>query len=85
MSTENPYPDIHPFAFEVLTALRDSLPKTPDPAEEKKRNRDWFAGYALMGLLAGEHVSAAEGRTWAQQVAADAYEIADAMIKRSDA
>jgi len=44
--------------------------------------RDWFAGQALTGLLSwGEGPKSSD---WANIYAVDAYELADAMLKRRE-
>jgi hypothetical protein len=42
--------------------------------------RDWFAGQALVGLLANERINASDGAYTPKMAAEDAYTTADAML-----
>lgn len=56
--------------------------KLATPAFDPMTNlRDWFAGMAVVGILAGDHAPAGcDDQTWERNIAREAYRMADAMI-----
>lgn len=58
--------------------IKQAIQKTVERAYEGMSLRDWFAGQALVGLVADTDY--VRGRLWAE-VTVDCYGIADAMLK----
>ena len=78
-----------------MTKINDGGPAFPDPwgANELSRDastgmtlRDWFAGMALQGLLAGRKTVATDyANNYAKAILEDSYKYADAMLKAREA
>jgi hypothetical protein len=70
-----------------ISAFPTVLPKDWDSVNEGMTLRDYFAGQALVGLLAGQHINPHDYplKRAAEISAEKSYAIADAMIEARDA
>jgi hypothetical protein len=70
-----------------MNAFPTVLPKDWDSVNEGMTLRDYFAGQALVGLLAGQHINPHDYplKRAAEISAEKSYAIADAMIEVRDA
>ncbi len=64
----------------ALALMAEVVKQSTPPFDPMTNLRDWFAGMAVIGLMAGDHIYAREGETWEDRAARDAYKVSDSMI-----